>query len=348
MPTYYVDPAASGANDGTSWTDAWETLQRAVDGTDGTQPDAGDTVLCRGTETLSAVVTFDGNPGTKAGGRVIYRGVNASGVNDGTRFVLDGNDQAIDIMSLLCDFIQVENFEVHNTNEASGYSGIVCDSGYVSFENHLFINCYIHNCYDGVYSGSGGMTNAVFIKCRFENNANGGVNYQNSIGFRFFYCNFQGNGGWGHWGVTSSRSMFIGCTILDNTGGGAYFWQNGMPQFVNCVINNNGGEGIDLGSGDGNYVGLILGCRITDNTVGIDFTNTPGTLMWSYMPDTGEDLANGTKTVGSSFVEPLINGVNTNDLSGTDVDGGYVDSVTDDYNLAGDATLRRTAIDLEE
>ena len=35
MPTYYVDPAASGANDGTSWTDAWETLQRAVDGTDG-------------------------------------------------------------------------------------------------------------------------------------------------------------------------------------------------------------------------------------------------------------------------------------------------------------------------
>lgn len=43
--TYYLDKNASGANNGTSWTDAWETIQDAYNGRNGTRPSEGDTVL---------------------------------------------------------------------------------------------------------------------------------------------------------------------------------------------------------------------------------------------------------------------------------------------------------------
>jgi hypothetical protein len=80
MTTYYLDPDASGADDGTSQSDAWSTLQRAIDGTDGTQPAAGDIVQCRhGTgndESISTVINFDGNAGSQASGFIQFIGVN--------------------------------------------------------------------------------------------------------------------------------------------------------------------------------------------------------------------------------------------------------------------------------
>ena len=86
MTTRYVDPAASGDNDGTSWTNAYETLQQAAD-----NAVAGDVVYCRGTETLAARVDFDTQTGTNAGGFIKFVGCNAEGNVDGTRFVLDGD-----------------------------------------------------------------------------------------------------------------------------------------------------------------------------------------------------------------------------------------------------------------
>ena len=44
MTTRYVDPTASGSNNGTSWTHAWTTMQSAYD-----TAVAGDQVYCRGT-----------------------------------------------------------------------------------------------------------------------------------------------------------------------------------------------------------------------------------------------------------------------------------------------------------
>ncbi len=88
MATYYVDPAATGANDGSSWTDAWTSLQSALD-----TAGAGDTVYCRGTQTLSANIDENINDGATGNRRYII-GVNGIGVEDGTRFTVDGNSTA--------------------------------------------------------------------------------------------------------------------------------------------------------------------------------------------------------------------------------------------------------------
>ena len=85
MALRYVDPAAVGANNGTSWADAWTDFQDAVDNWA-----AGDTIYCRGTQILAAQIDVDGADGI-ATNPIKIIGMNASGVDDGTYFTLDGN-----------------------------------------------------------------------------------------------------------------------------------------------------------------------------------------------------------------------------------------------------------------
>lgn len=86
MTTYYVDPLAAGSNDGTSWTNAWTSIQSAFD-----TAVVGDIVYCRGTQTVAARIDVDTNSGTNAGGFIKFVGCNASGTVDGTRFTIQGD-----------------------------------------------------------------------------------------------------------------------------------------------------------------------------------------------------------------------------------------------------------------
>ena len=346
MATYYVDPAATGDNDGTTWANAWETFQRAIDGTGGTQPTAGDVILCRGTETVSSQIDSDGNSGTVAGGFVTYRGVNSSGTNDGTRFVLDANDNAIDILKLSADHIRFENLELHNTSEASGQNGVV-SAGYANSDNIQFINCYIHNCYDGFNIPINGVFGLTLIKCRIENNANNGFISGNNCKQTLIACHIKGNGnyGFGNFNYTSHFNI-INCVIIENGATGVIYGANYQKaNILGNVISDNTGHGV---WGLGYSYGIIMGNRITDNNVGINLSSTTVTALYNYIPDTGEDKVNTTKTTGGIVDEIYISGSNSNDFSGTDTDGGYEDSANDDYNLASDASMRRIEIDLEE
>ena len=75
MATYYCDPDAGGANDGTLWTDAWTTVQSGFD-----TATAGDIVYCRGTETLAAAIDVDTNAGT-ATSFIYFIGCNRTGMS---------------------------------------------------------------------------------------------------------------------------------------------------------------------------------------------------------------------------------------------------------------------------
>jgi len=342
MATYYCYPGlGSGDDDGSSEANAWSTLQRAIDGTDGTQPGAGDVVLCRGTDTLSATVDFDGTSGSEAGGFVIYRGVNSSWVNDGTRFIVDANNGSYNCIKLTSDYIKIENFDIGNTSEEA-------DRNCVEFGNYsgcdyiVLINCDIHNGYFGVSTGASGSSGMTLIKCKIRDNANTGFHHTSAgIIFNIHMCSVYNNSGAGVYvqGGGASFNIF-GCLIRDNTLNGIRSSGAQPINIMNTVIHGNS-DGIECGNLYFNGIGL----RITSNTVGID-SDGLANLVGVYMPDTGEDLANTTKITGN-YDEVLIAGANTNDLSGTDTDGGYEGSSTDDYNLTDTATLRRLEIDLD-
>jgi len=141
MATYYVDPDAGGDDNGTDWTNAWTTLQRAIDGdgVGGTQPAAGDTVYCRGTETLDAACDVDGNSGTVNTGFIKYVGCNASGSVDGTRYVMDATDTYVSCLDTFsASHIWFENFQFTQATD----DGVDLSGG---GDNLVFVNCVSDN-----------------------------------------------------------------------------------------------------------------------------------------------------------------------------------------------------------
>lgn len=339
MTEYYLNPAATGNDDGSTKTDAWTTLQRAVDGTDGDKPGAGDVVLATGTENVTAVTDSDGNSGDLTSGNVTYRGVNPLWVNDGTRYRMNAGGNNIDILRLSSDFVCFENFELYNTSKTSGNNGLVINS-YENIIANSIVNCILRDTYRGFEGWNGSVRSLKLIGCKIYDNTDTGFYIGSANNLMIALCNVYNN----------SRGLYVGfgdditvanSIIRDNTNQGVRVSAvHHMITMLNVVLHANG----DSIESDSRTV-TIIGGRITDNTVGID-SNGITDLIATYMPDTGEDLANTTKTTGV-VNELVLKGVNTNDLSGTDTDGGYEDSSTDDYNLTDTASLRRVSIDLD-
>ena len=325
---YYVDPAASGANDGTSWTDAWETLQRAVDGTDGTQPVAGDTVYCRGTETLSATCDLDGNNGSGAAGFIKYIGCNAGGTVDGTRYKMDADSTASICISHSANWHWFENFEIYG---ATGY-GV----DYNGVHHSVWINCISRN------NGSNGWelyyyTDDIFVRCQAY--SNGGHGFANTYTIaRFLACLAKDNTEHGF--QPESVCVAVGCVSHNNGGGGFDLNNCENTMLINCIADENDDQGIGA-AGD---MTLIAGCRITDNGkdtsgYGIQITTDSRAVCgWNFLVDNDSGA-----TDGNLDAIPLDADADTNETSGTE---GYVDGA-DDFNLEAGATLRSVAIELD-
>ena len=353
MATYYVDPAASGLNNGTSWANAWTGMQLAIDGTNGTQPAAGDTIYMRGTETLTASIDMDGADGSATAGHINWIGVNASGVDDGTRYVIDANNAAthcLDFSNYNTDYQRLCNIELKNATshgiDFAGYSGT---------DGLLCANLYVHN------NGGGGVNTyhnstyySSFYHCRFENNSSHGVEGEGL----FVFCSFIGNGGHGYSANYSPReTTFLSCVFHGNTLAG--IGQRGRTSttfryitrlIVGCVIDGNSDDGIEMVAAQGVNV---IGNRITGNGgYGVLSDATVNLydqfrLAYNYMPDTGQDRAN---TGGKYTGNPILihtNGSDTNQLSGTDTDAGYTAPASDNFNLTSSATFRAVEVDID-
>lgn len=339
MAEYYVDPTATGNDDGTTQTDAWTSLQRAIDGTNGTQPVAGDSVRCRGTETVSARTDSDGNSGDLTSGYIDYIGVNSSWVEDGTPYTLDADNNSIDVINLVSDQIRWRNFRFTNTS-GSGNDAVNV-SGYAGCYDNEFINCDFDNCDDGFMTGPAGSRRTSFYRCRFyDNRGYGIVNSGNINEFIFSWCSFYNNGSGGVFAENTYNVRYIArnCLFVNNTGNGI---KTGTEQsfFFNCIFHGNSLNGVEA-----TFYTKFIGCRITDNAVGID-SDAVVSLFHTYMPDTGEDFANTAKFTG--LLDQLsLAGVNTNNLSGTDTNAGYNGEATNDFNLVSSASIREVAVDL--
>jgi len=331
MTTYYVDPAATGSNNGTSWTDAWTSLQSAAD-----TATAGDTVYCRGTQTLTATIDFDTNTGDNAtNGPVKFIGCNASGVVDGTRFVLDGNSAATYCADITgdVDYLYFGFFEFKNAT-SNGLTGTTTYSN-----GNIFIGCSFNN-----NGGSGCYTyymrSCVFIGCTAYGNTLHGFNRAYGI---IYLSSSHDNGEDGIDMTYTSVPALIGCLIYDNGGEGIDGVDNQSAIFNN-VIDGNADNGISLFTPP---VCGIIGNRITNHSgtgdIGIDCNSYLLCHGWNYFENNdGDNLQNA-----SLAIEILAADGSATDVEDqSDTNQGYT-SLTDgseDFNLRSDASLRRTAI----
>ena len=324
MATYYVDPAAGGNNDGSDWTNAWTNVQNAFDAAV-----AGDTVYCRGTQTLGAKIDVDTNSGTLAVGYIKFIGCNAGGSVDGTRFVLDATDTYANCMDDAAAgqiYIWIQNFELKQAT-GDGFNGSVAATDY-----WVWINCISHD-----NGGSGWELSAcddfAFIKCQAYSNDSHGFSNMKSDTF-FGFCASWANGDSGYY--SSYTNTYYSSIAHDNGPDAADlgFKLGTAGRMLNCIA-----DGEKLGVYLYGDMNIILCNRITNNEVGIDFSNEIGLCGWNlFHNNTTADLANPA-AFGAAYAIaiPDDSDTNTNEID-PDADDGYNARATDDFNLKASRT----------
>ena len=330
MAIYYADfDLGTGLNDGTSAANAWQTMQRAVDGTGGTQPVAGDTVYCKGTDTLAANLDLDGASGGTTTGMVNWIGVSdLTPTNDGTRCTIDGGDTYSTTASAT-DRWYLENFEfIQMLNH-----GLITAS---SPDYWFFNNCSFNNNPDaGIISTQ--MQHSIFLRCAFYLNGADGVN--NGADNLYILCSSHDNTLAGFTGAALHKHI-IGCLIYDNGGHGIKDANSSL--IMNNVVNGNTIDGVDISIN----VNTIIGNRITNHSgagdVGLECNSKIVFHGWNYYEDNdGDNIQNATIAA-----EILLDGASTDAEDQADTNEGYTDLTdgAEDFSLRDDATSRRTAI----
>lgn len=317
MATYYVDPSATGSDNGTSQANAWTTLQRAIDGSGvgATKPTAGDTVLCKGSETLSANVdTTTGNTGTAAS-FVKYIGVNSSWINDGTKYAINGGASGYKLtMAPTVNYYWWENFSV--THSGAAAHAIQARSG---SDGHVLINCSAVNAGDRGFQCAG---SATLFRCVSTGATNEGfylgTGYSVAIA-----CRASGSGLEG-FELGDDGARALGCVSYENTGDGFQVRNGAFAAF--CVADANT---------DGFYIEdartVLYGCRATNGTNGIDVAASQRVIVGLLY--TG---GNSVTELDGDNEQLSIDGAAHVTTEGSDTDHGYVDSSSDDYNLDPD------------
>ena len=319
MATIFCDPSATGSDDGSSWEDAYESLQDAID-----NAASGDEVWVKGrTITLTARIDFD-----NSNANAIYGGFDTA--LTGTNGSVAGRDLPTDITIL--DGVAtyqggyvnnqehtIDGFKFYNCDGTLG-AGLQCymTSGTVTVSNCIFDQN--SGTTGGLYVSGGGTCDVD--DCDFTDNdgtSNGGAFYFSSSSGTMDNCTFDGNSGttgWGVGGITGSGHTLsmTDCDVTDNstaayngadiggsssatlncvrvkidghtggTIGGAIRCTGTNTKFVNCVITNNSasyGGAMYLSGG----THTITNCTLADNTAGTggSIRNTGGASTTLY------------------------------------------------------------------
>ena len=332
MSIYYVDPVATGANDGSSWTDAWVSLQTAAD-----TAVAGDIVYCRGTETLSAQVDYDTNSGDMdTNGYIQFIGCNSSGDEDGTRYVLDGNSAAANCTHWNgVSRVLLRNFDLKNAT-GDGFGGTTAGGYGVILDNV----CSHDNGGDGFYAYS--MSNgSILFRCCAYSNSNYGFYY---IKQKAVFCCAHDNGNAGFYSNYNTQCL-IGCLAYDNSGDDYQDLDDGCLLLM-CISNGGSGNGVNPENTPTDAAPILIGNRFTNKVsgkYGIDFNSLAGYYGWNVLDGNVDNIANSSLAMIAKY-----NGTDLNSLSPGNTNQGYTDLTdgSEDFNLTSNATLRRSAISI--
>lgn len=320
MGNWYVYPGATGANNGTSQADAWTDLQSAFDAELAGTISYGDTIYCRGTQTLTTAILL------KAFGSATsyfnYIAVDDTwAVNNDAYFTLDADGVAANAI----DFQTLGRFHYYKNFKFINATG---DGAKANGSNAL-LGCRLINCHfdnnggDGIALGSGGNY-STFIFCKANNNVVDGFSAPQFC--HMTGCEAIGNGRYGY--LVNSIASLVHCIAHDNVQDG--FWVAGYgAQFYACVSDGNGGDGFQNSSNGG----VFFGCRSTNNT-GYGFRSETSTIPMLY-------CAHYNNTAGAttgSFIE-----IETTATAGDD----YEDRANDNFNLTDNAEARDFVVDID-
>jgi hypothetical protein len=351
MTTYYVDPDDGGTNVGTE-ANPWQSLQDAISATGGSQITAGDTVKLISANTGGSDSTVDETPsstidwdnasseGSAAGGYLDIIGVNSSGVEDGSRYVISGSSLGSGNL-LECasgiDYIRVKNVRFTGA-PADNFD---CNSSGGN-EYWIFDNCRFDTA--GNYGFDLYQTSwCRFERCRFDNNTFDGISFGSYVGTMILeYCLFDDNTSRGCETANYTECCIaVGCIFVGN-GNEALYLMSDTNYVLNCVFASSSGDGIAIDATNANQT-VIQGCRFAYNgAYGIDLSAAACDIIEDY----NVFYSNTSGHRNNIAVGPnSLTAASVAELGFTDHESATWNR---DFNLTTDAILRSTAIELPD
>jgi len=260
----YVDADATGANDGSSWTDAYTDLQDALG------------VASSGDEIWVATGTYKPTPTTERtvsfqleSGVALYGGFN------GTETVREQRDWATNVTILSGDIgtlndnsdntyhvvvgtddATLDGFTITSGNaDGTGNNGL--GGGMFNWDSSPTVaNCTFSG--NSAWDGGGGMFNwessLTVANCAFSGNSAGwGAGMYNAessptVANCTFFSNSAGNGGGGMYNHDYSPATVTNCIFRSNSSnrdwGGGMHNHKSSPTVTNCTFSSNSGGGM--------------------------------------------------------------------------------------------------------
>jgi regulation of enolase protein 1 (concanavalin A-like superfamily) len=320
-PAVYVDDSATGANNGTSWADAYTSLQDAL---------SFKSLSGSGAEIWVAAGTYYPDEG--------------SGYTDGDRmaaFQLRNN------LTIYGGFAGDEpaDFDVDERDidgNPTILSGDIDKDGLLDSENSLHVVFNNENGLDATavldgFTISGGLANGE----RLPHERGGGV-LNKGVAPTIRNCTFTGNearhNGGGMFNYEAAPTV-VNCLFFENTanlGGAVYNYFYSAPVYTNCTFTNN--------------TGLINGAGLYNNFYANTVVNN--SIFWG---NTGIQVFNNASTL--SINNAIIEGgcpAGYDCTNVSDQDPQFLDAAADNFQLsltspaigAGNGTVNNAAIDL--
>lgn len=230
MAIKFVDSTASGANDGTSWTDAYTSLNTAISAANHAP---GDQYLVSGTfneivtiaEVAAATTPTYLQGDDKSGG---------AGVGNPATFTIDGQATRA---SCIANVVAAANYVFRNMRCTDATGACVNGGG---LDNCVWIDCRFDN---GGTWGFQADNNQVFNRCTFDNNVTGGVDTDAIALHIESISHTNGNG----YGIQHTSGILYGCLIYNNGTGNGVIAQSGTNApavMLNSTLDGNSQGGV--------------------------------------------------------------------------------------------------------
>jgi hypothetical protein len=362
--TIYVDPAAPGGNDGTSWNNAYHDLQSALQNAisiENAAPNSGVVIdVAQGNYAPAA-----GNP------NAIFQLISSVGIFGGFAGAASNNPNSRNITQFKSTLNG--NSSVYHVVTGSGTNSTATLDGFTITGG---------NAQGGGDSNSGsgaGMLNVsgnpTVANCTFSNNAAGArggaiadINSSPTLTNCTFNSNDANDGG-AIADASASNPVLVSCTFsgdIASSGGGAMYNSSSSPHLTNCIINTShaqiGGALYDcvgsnpiitnclliknVASGGGAIANSVsspqlINCTITANTgydggalynFGACSPSIANCIVYADTETTGGEIDNNaTATPNISYSD--IQGINTQNATNFSMDPKWVSAASGNYEL---------------